>query len=317
MKNNKDPRRNPFKRDDQRFPKTEREHKKTQEEVRQIKRALIDFANTRWGKEWIQSLLKIGRPFRMRRGINYAEDEERINNLTIHKGEIFATVQGTAPSPYRVRINFVPISDEIWDEVLGTFSEKIINLAQLLEGTLPEELISLFEEQNMTLFPDSSSGLNAKCSCPDKAVPCKHIAAVILYLARVIDYNPFLLLKLRGKNREELIQKFGLTFQTTEGKEELKIKMEAHEKEKTFSNIPAIDVGEVTSKFANDATSTLKDIEFHFRQPKSRNSIVHNFGVPQNLEYQKEFKIVMDKIYVKVMASAYKKAIFSGKKEKR
>ena len=36
------------------------------------------------------------------------------------------------------------------------------------------------------------------CSCPDWAVPCKHLAAVIYVISREIDANPFLVLKLHG-----------------------------------------------------------------------------------------------------------------------
>nr|WP_241022050.1 SNF2-related protein [Burkholderia sp. Ac-20353] len=36
------------------------------------------------------------------------------------------------------------------------------------------------------------------CSCPDWAVPCKHLAAVIYLLSREIDGNPFLVFSLRG-----------------------------------------------------------------------------------------------------------------------
>ena len=60
--------------------KTEQEKQRTREEVEQIKRDLINFAGTSWGKQWIISNLKIGRPFRMQRGIEYVKDERRIDN---------------------------------------------------------------------------------------------------------------------------------------------------------------------------------------------------------------------------------------------
>src|SRR5688572_28735700 len=42
------------------------------------------------------------------------------------------------------------------------------------------------------------------CSCPDWAVPCKHVAAVHYALAAELDRDPFLLFRLRGRTREEL-----------------------------------------------------------------------------------------------------------------
>lgn len=40
--------------------------------------------------------------------------------------------------------------------------------------------------------------MNMQCSCPDSAVPCKHIAAVIYKMSQEIDANPFILFALRG-----------------------------------------------------------------------------------------------------------------------
>ena len=43
------------------------------------------------------------------------------------------------------------------------------------------------------------------CSCPDWAVPCKHLAAVCYVLAEEFDRDPFGMLAWRGKARDELL----------------------------------------------------------------------------------------------------------------
>jgi uncharacterized Zn finger protein len=43
------------------------------------------------------------------------------------------------------------------------------------------------------------------CSCPDWAVPCKHLAAVFYLLAEAFDADPFLVLTWRGRGKEELL----------------------------------------------------------------------------------------------------------------
>ncbi|MFX0070671.1 MAG: hypothetical protein ACFFAO_06235, partial [Candidatus Hermodarchaeota archaeon] len=153
-------------------PKSEYDKRQTHQEVQKIKKDLINFAKTSWGKEWIHSILMIGRPFRMQRGIEYAKDDKRIDNVRINKGQIFATVQGTAPTPYRVKINFEIIPNEVWSKIIAEISKSSFNLIKLLEGTLPEEIIDIFENNKSSLFPDTINRLNAECSCPDKAVPC-------------------------------------------------------------------------------------------------------------------------------------------------
>ncbi|WP_308282604.1 SWIM zinc finger family protein [Pseudonocardia nigra] len=44
------------------------------------------------------------------------------------------------------------------------------------------------------------------CSCPDHAVPCKHLAAVFYVLAERFDADPFEILALRGRDRETLLE---------------------------------------------------------------------------------------------------------------
>jgi uncharacterized Zn finger protein len=46
-----------------------------------------------------------------------------------------------------------------------------------------------------------------RCSCPDGAVPCKHIAATFYLLAEAFDTDPFQLLWWRGRGRAELLDR--------------------------------------------------------------------------------------------------------------
>ncbi len=236
------------KRSPERRRKSEYDKRRTNQEVQQIKNDLINFAKTSWGQQWIHSILMVGRPFRMQRGIEYAEDDRRIENLRINKGQIFATVQGTAPTPYRVKINFEIIPEEAWKTILESLAEKIINLTMLLDGLLPEDIVNIFEENNYPLFPDASKGIKAECSCPDKAIPCKHIASVILYISKVLDYDPFILLKIRGKSKKEILidlslaQKSESEIISTRGN----VSAEKDEKVKFSFNVPKISIQEIS-----------------------------------------------------------------------
>jgi len=283
--------------------KSEYEKERTREEVEQIKKNLVNFAKTSWGKQWIQSNLQIGRPFRMQRGIQYVKDERRIENLSISTGQIFATVQGTAPTPYRVKINFEPILEEGWKIILKELAKKTINLIELLEGFLPEDIITIFDENGYSLFPNASKGLNATCSCPDMAIPCKHIAAVILYLARVLDYNPFLLLELRGKSKSEILNELSLGQGVKSENESEKIST-TNNIEFKF-NIPKISIVELSSEQKKTSTDIDEyNIGFTFRKPGKLIETLENLGVPQNIE-NKAFEIVLRAIYRKITSKIH------------
>jgi len=283
--------------------KSEYEKERTREEVEQIKKNLVNFAKTSWGKQWIQSNLQIGRPFRMQRGIDYVKDERRIENLSISTGQIFATVQGTAPTPYRVKINFEPILEEGWKIILKELAKKTINLIELLEGSLPEDIITIFDENGYSLFPNASKGLNATCSCPDKAIPCKHIAAVILYLARVLDYNPSLLLELRGKSKSEILNELSLGEGVKSKKESEKVSTTSNIEFKF--NVPKISIVELSSE-QKESGLDIDDynIGFIFRKPGKLIETLENLGVPQNIE-NKAFEIVLRAIYRKITSKIH------------
>ncbi len=251
----------------------------------------------------------------MQRGIQYAEDERRIENLTINKGQIFATVQGTAALPYRVKINFETIPEEGWKKIINDFSNRIINLIKLLEGDLPEDIISIFKNSNYPLFPDAAKGLNATCSCPDKEVPCKHIAAIILYIALVLDYDPFILLKLRGKSKNEILSNLSLT-QISDAeliKKESEVIQKAKNIEFSF-NLPKISIQELSKK--KTISEGFQKIGFKFKKPPKIIETLENLGLPPNLDNPRAFENVFRAIYRSITTQIYKTATKFEKIEK-
>ncbi|MFN6343039.1 MAG: SNF2 helicase-associated domain-containing protein [Cyanobium sp.] len=77
--------------------------------------------------------------------------------------------------------------------------------AQLLNGEVPRDLEEPFEAVRVPLFPRRWDDLQVRCGCPDAAVPCKHIAAVLYVFAQRLDEDPWLLLAWHGRDREQLL----------------------------------------------------------------------------------------------------------------
>ena len=114
--------------------------------------SLIQLGTTWWGKSWIKNMLKHGRFYRMQRGIIYSK-EHRVSNVIIKKGEVFALCQGTAPVPYRVRIEFTPIVSKQWRDVIVEMGQSIEIEAKLISGEMPEHINKLFLRNGVPLFP--------------------------------------------------------------------------------------------------------------------------------------------------------------------
>ena len=157
-----------------------------------------------WSARWIEILESSIDAARLSRGRSYAR-RGQVVDIEIEPGLVTASVQGTRKKPYQIRLGFEILSDEAKALLLFRFRERSSFAARLLAKEMPEEMEKVFKEAGMGLFPSKSALRRYKCSCPDDAVPCKHIIAVLLLLAEVFDDDPFLLLKLRGVDREILI----------------------------------------------------------------------------------------------------------------
>ncbi|MBM3133193.1 MAG: hypothetical protein FJZ95_09230, partial [Chloroflexi bacterium] len=164
-----------------------------------------EIGETWWSKRWIKVLHSFGMGARLDRGRSYARRGQVIS-IEIQKGIVTATVQGSRVKPYSVRIELPPLSEKDWDKVTDTMSAQAVFAAKLLSGEMPQNIEEAFAEARVALFPTSKKELVTDCSCPDWANPCKHIAAVYYLLAERFDGDPFLIFKLRGMTREELIE---------------------------------------------------------------------------------------------------------------
>ncbi len=163
------------------------------------------FASKWWGKRWIKVLESFHIGARLQRGRSYAR-RGQVADLQILPGLITASVQGSRRTPYEVNIAMETFSSGEWERVAAALNESPAHMAQLLRGEMPEDIEDTFNRVSLPLFPERRGDLETVCSCPDWSNPCKHIAAVYYLMAEAFDQDPFLLFKLRGIEREDLVQ---------------------------------------------------------------------------------------------------------------
>ncbi len=160
---------------------------------------------TWWSQRFIAVLESMGMGSRLQRGKNYARRGQVIS-LDVAPGSVTAQVQGSRVRPYRVRIGITAFDKGQWAQVEGAMAENALFAAALLTGEMPEDIESVFEGLGLSLFPGASRELSLDCSCPDGAVPCKHLAATFYLLAEAFDEDPFQIFAWRGREREDLLE---------------------------------------------------------------------------------------------------------------
>lgn len=161
------------------------------------------FGESWWARRWINVLEGFGFGGRLSRGRSYARGGA-VLEIGVVRGQVTANVQGSLPRPYQVKIALAPLSDAQWAAVIEAMAEQAIFAAKLLDGEMPQEIEQAFATARVPLFPRNSRDLATTCTCPDKANPCKHIAAVYYLLGEHFDEDPFLLFTLRGRNKEQI-----------------------------------------------------------------------------------------------------------------
>ena len=151
---------------------------------------------TWWGQAWCDNLEKYADyESRLERGTRYVRTGAVID-LKIQKGKVQARVQGRRKAPYKVEIRISPLSEERCQAAIEKCANKIENLDRLMKGDFPEELKELFTGES-GLFPRPQE-ISFQCSCPDWALMCKHVAAVLYGIGHRFDEDPSLFFELRG-----------------------------------------------------------------------------------------------------------------------
>jgi uncharacterized Zn finger protein len=157
-----------------------------------------------WSQRFIDVLESFAVGTRLSRGRNYAR-QGQVLSLAVAPGMVSATVQGSRPEPYRVRIGLAAFSSATWKRVEKVLAEQAIFSARLLAGDMPAQIEEVFAKAGSPLFPTGWQDLALSCSCPDWQVPCKHLAATFYLLAEAFDADPFEILHWRGREKEELL----------------------------------------------------------------------------------------------------------------
>ena len=156
---------------------------------------------TWWSERFIEVLEDIGIGNRLQRGRSYARKGQVIS-MEVDPGSVTALVQGSRPRPYRVRIGIAAFDKTEWAQVEGALSTDAWYTATMLAGEMPDDIEDVFAGVGLSLFPAQARELSLDCSCPDRAVPCKHLAATFYLLAESFDEDPFAILAWRGRERE-------------------------------------------------------------------------------------------------------------------
>ena len=161
-----------------------------------------------WARRWLAAIESMRLGGRLGRGRSYALSGQ-VTEMLLEGPQVSASVVGTREDPYSVSVAFRTPDDDARGRIVGRIRSEPMIAARLLADDLPSEVEGFFRDEGLDLFPGGKLApgrydVTTKCSCPDYANPCKHVAAVLLLLGEEIERRPMTLLELRGISGEEL-----------------------------------------------------------------------------------------------------------------
>lgn len=158
---------------------------------------------TFWGKAWCEHLESYSDyANRLPRGRTYVRNGSVID-LQITPGKINALVSGS--EVYRITIKINKLRPQRWKAVRSRCAGQVGSLLELLQGRFDKSVMTVLTDRDQGLFP-APVEIEMKCSCPDWAGLCKHLAAVLYGIGSRLDHQPELLFVLRQVDPLELLE---------------------------------------------------------------------------------------------------------------
>lgn len=136
-----------------------------------------------------------------------------MENISVEGNVVKAKVSGSRPTPYSEHIVIPEFTQAETDRLMTELMRHPGIISKLLNRELDPEVLKIANGCGLQIFPHRWDDLQMKCSCPDWAVPCKHLAAVIYMLSREIDNNPFLVFQMHGIDLLGELSKRGVSMQ--------------------------------------------------------------------------------------------------------
>ncbi|GHH11471.1 SWF or SNF family helicase [Streptomyces lanatus] len=161
------------------------------------------FAQTWWGQAWLKALeetaldsgqLKAGR--RLARA-------GAVGAVSVRPGRITAVVQDADRAAHRADVLLEELTAEQWDRFLDMAVERAGHVAALLDRKMPPHLVEDAAATGIELLPGMGD-LEPECGC-DAWDHCGHTAALCYQVARLLDQDPFVLLLMRGRGEDDLL----------------------------------------------------------------------------------------------------------------
>lgn len=127
----------------------------------------------------------------------------RVTDVRVTPGRLSGSVQGSRSTPYVVDIGLPQLPDPAWERIAEAIAGQVRHSARLLAGQAPDGLAVELQAAGVHLFLELHE-LEVSCACGEGL--CRHAAGVWHAAGEAMAEDPFVLLTLRGRGRQRLLE---------------------------------------------------------------------------------------------------------------
>jgi uncharacterized Zn finger protein len=161
------------------------------------------FAQTWWGRAWLRALEDTALDAQQVKAGRRLARAGAVGAVSVRPGRITAVVRDRDDTAYRADVLLEELSGEQWDRFADMAAERAGHVAALLEREMPPHLVEDAAAAGIELLPGMGD-LEPECGC-GAWDHCGHTAALCHQVARLLDQDPFVLLLMRGRGEQAVL----------------------------------------------------------------------------------------------------------------
>ncbi len=158
-----------------------------------------------WGRAWVRSFEETVLEAADLRTARALARSGRLGAVMVISGMASAVLDPGGPTAVIAQIRVRRLDGPSWQAFDTELAREAGHLAALESGELPADLVEHADDVGVEIVPGASD-LDTACECDSWAQPCLHALALLYQLAWLMDADPYVLLLLRGRSREQLHQ---------------------------------------------------------------------------------------------------------------
>lgn len=160
-------------------------------------------STTWWGRAWVRSFEETVVDASDLVAARSLARSGRLGAVMVLAGMASVVVDRGGPTSVMAQLRVAQLDEQAWLAFATELGREAGFTAALESGELPVDLVEHADQTGVELLPGPAD-LETACECDAWAQPCVHALALLYQLAWHIDADPYALLLLRGRTREQL-----------------------------------------------------------------------------------------------------------------